>query len=115
MIVPGSLLGADHPFSWYAIVKERTTGKQWTYWFNGNQLDRAAVAAHIEAHFRGVEVVTIDPCAAMPTGILQKVPPHHFEFGIRKDLEKFVRGDDESRPASIPLRPILRKPLTRSF
>ena len=87
MLVPGSTFGLDHPFAWYAIVRERATGRTWTYWMNGTHVTRELVAAHIAAHFPGVDLLTCDPCTSPPTRPLRPVPPGHYEFGIRRKAE----------------------------
>lgn len=115
MIVPGSIFGlvgapVDHPFSWYAVVKEKVTGKQWTYWFNGVQLNREAVAAHIALHYRNVEVVTIDPCTTMPTRALQPIPANHFQFGVFAAMRDF---DRHGKPALLNRTPIHRAAIRR--
>ncbi len=114
MQVPGSPLGINHPFAWYAIVKDKTTGKEWTYWMNGSQLNREAVALHIATHYPGVDVVTIDPCTGPPTRTLQPVPPTHFEHGIRVAAEKELRElANDGGPPPISFEPIDRTPLPR--
>lgn len=110
MIVPGSIFSLNgtpinHQFSWYAVVKEKTSGKQWTYWFNGNQINREIVAAYIADRFRNVEVVTIDPCTSMPTRMLQPVPAEHFQFGVFKAMEEY---DHPCKLKALPRNPIRR-------
>lgn len=95
MIVPGSILNINHPFSWYAIVKDRQ-GKQWTYWMNGNLLNREVVAAHIAKHYHAVEVITIDQCTGPPQKMLRPIPPSHYEFGIRENLERMIAGTERT-------------------
>lgn len=103
MHVPGSLLQIDHPFSWYAIVKEKATGKQFTYWLNGNQLNREAVATWVRTYFPAVELVTADQCTSAPTRMLEPIPPRHYEHGIRR----MVEGNDPP-PGVVPARNIYR-------
>jgi hypothetical protein len=107
MIVPGSIYTTpvDHPFSWYAIVKERDTGKQWTYWFNGGSPTRESVALHIATYYRNVDVITIDRCMKMPERMLQPVPASHFQLGIFKAVEAALGS-------KIPL--LSRKTINRS-
>lgn len=87
MLVPGSpfLLtgGLNHPFSWYAKVREKKGAKkEWTYWMNGTQLTREDVAIHIARMYSNVEVLTIDRCTTPPTRPLVPVPRHHYQFGL---------------------------------
>lgn len=103
--------GLDHPYAWYALVKDKKTGKEHTYWINGNHLNREAVAEHLRTHFHGVETLSIYQCAEMPGRILKPVPPSHFEFGIREKLEKLLAPEPAAKPISI--QPIKRQPLFR--
>jgi len=98
MIVPGSTFGLSHPFAWYARVRDKRTGREFTYWMNGSQITRELVARHITTHFPGVELLTCDPCTAPPTRPLRPVPPEHYEFGIRKLVEAELKGIPARRP-----------------
>lgn len=114
MIVPGSIFGINHPFSWYANVKDRKTGKEWTYWMNGSQLTRGAVALHIATHYPGVEMISCDQCTGPPTRAIQPVPPTHFQHGVLQAVEDEIAGPRESAIRLIPRKTIERKPLWRS-
>lgn len=114
MHVPGSIFpGTDYPFAWYAIVRNRTTGKERTYWMNGSHVTRETVQQHIAANYRNVEVVTIDRCTSMPTRPLTPVPPEDYEFGYRDAVERFLTGADREAfgPRPIALRPLALKPI----
>jgi hypothetical protein len=112
--VPGSPVRINHPFSWYAVVKEKATGKQWTYWMNGNHLDRESLAEHIRVHFPNVEAVTIDRCTQMPTRPLQRIPAAHYEMGILKAVERELMGEAISTVAPpLPRRTLPRQTLPR--
>jgi hypothetical protein len=111
MIVPGSLTGQNHPFSWYALVKDKKTGKQWTLWINGNQLSREGIAEYLAVYFTNAEPITIDRCTEHPIGVLQPVPPQLFEFGIREKMEEILRPPAVAGPRPIPLKPLSRQPL----
>lgn len=101
--------------SWYADVKHKATGKPATYLFNGNQVSRETVADHIYRHYKAVEVLTIYPCDAPPTRILTKIPPDHYEFGIRLAVEAELNGIKEgiARREPIARQPITRKSILR--
>jgi hypothetical protein len=113
MIVPGSpFVNVDHQFSWYAIVREKEGAKkQWTYWFNGSQLNREAVAAHIALYFSKVDVITIDQCTKMPERVLQPVPAHHFQLGVFQEMRDF-----DKKKYGVPLlaRQTIRQRMTES-
>jgi hypothetical protein len=112
MMVPGSAFpGLDHPFSWYAIVREKKTGKEWTYWMNGTLVTRETVANEIATKYRNVEVVTIDRCTSSPTRPLQPVPASHYEFGYREDAER-IDDPSPSIAKPIPIRPISIRPIS---
>ena len=106
MIVPGSTFGLSHPFSWYALVRDKRTGREFTYWMNGSQITRELVARHIATHFPGVDLLSCDACTAPPTRPLRPVPPEHYEFGIRRQVEAELRGAQSGR--GIQRSPILR-------
>jgi hypothetical protein len=109
MLVPGSTFGLSHPFAWYALVRDKRTGREFTYWMNGSQITRELVAGHIATHFPGVELLKCDPCTAPPTRPLRPVPPEHYEFGIRKRVEAELNG--VPRGGSGARRPIRRTPI----
>src|SRR5690349_14687397 len=116
MQVPGGLLGFhvpghSHSYSWYARVRDKKTNKEWTYWINGNHLNREAVAEHIRVHLPGVETISVDECHEMPTRILQPVPPSHFEYGIREGVENLLRGGDQFVKLSPGVKPIPISPI----
>ena len=110
MIVPGSTIAVNHPFAWYALVRDRKTGRRFTYWMNGSQITRELVAQHIAAHFPGVELLTCDPCTAPPAQPLRPIPPEHYEFGIRvkAEAEMGIRSGAVMRRQPIARMPILR-------
>lgn len=115
MFVPGSIVPEiDHPFSWCARVRNRRTGKERTYWMNGNQVTRETVAEHIARHFRGVEVLWIDRSTSIPGQPLQPIPPEDYEFGHREAVEKILRGEDRPNagPKPLAIRPLSLKPLS---
>ncbi len=120
MFVPGSPFPEmSHPFAWYALVRERKTGKQFTYWMNGSQMTREVVAEHIARHFHNVEVITIDQCTRQPDRPLMPVPQSHYGFGILELVKKYLREEGDpfarSRQSGEPLslKPLTLKPLTR--
>ncbi len=87
MIVPGTSLGVNHPFSWHVIVKERASGKKWIYWLNGSMRNRSEVAAHISTYYRNVDVIEIqDAGQKIPGLILTPIPPSHHDFGIIRGM-----------------------------
>ncbi len=115
-MIPGQL--SDHAFTWYAEVKNKTSGKPRTYYMCGAGVTRETVAAHIAQHFRNVEVLMIDRCTAQPTKILTEVPCDDYEFGIRTKLEAYMAEEQERKEREIcrgirpiRLRPISLKPL----
>lgn len=120
MIVPGSpfIWGHNHPFSWYARVREKSGAKkEWTYWMNGSEATRETVAEHIARNFPNVEVLWIDRCTKMPDKALQPVPPHHFQFGLLYPKEEHQEETARIKPlwSETSLSPVtptrLRKPL----
>lgn len=111
MIVPGSLVGIDHPFAWYAVVEEIATGKEYTIWINGTQLNRESVVDWVATYCKNSKVKTIDRCTEMPTRPLQPLPPSLFEFGIRKKIEAFIQQKNAIGPRPIAIKPIVRQPL----
>lgn len=115
MFVPGSIVPeVEHPFAWWARVRNRKTGKERDYYMNGTQATRETVAQHIASHYRNVEVITIDRCTAMPVRPLVPVPPEDYEFGHREAVERILSGEDRppgAGPKPLAIRPISLKPI----
>lgn len=116
MIAPGSPLLVDHPFAWYAIVRNRTTGKERTYYMNGTQVTRELVAQHIATHYPNVDVITIDRCTRPPGGVLYPVPFEDFTRGVFASMERYGQTIEDAvmlRPRAIRNVPIILTPTLR--
>ena len=120
MFVPGSIGGLigqapiNHPASWYAVVEDKKTGKRWTYWINGSQQTREAIADHVAVFYPNVKVITIDRTHKMPDRILQPVPPEHFQnpnitadgFPVEPFEDEGVIEDPMLRRIVRPMQPV---------
>lgn len=94
---------APGAFGWFCQVRDRKTGKDWTYWVNGPRMTRVELGAHVEKHYPRVAFISCQPALAPPDGArLKHVPPEHFQHGI---LEK-VKAEIEAQ-ASTPGRKVV--------
>jgi hypothetical protein len=92
------------PCSWYITFIDKTDGRSLVMWLNGNQRTRQQVADHLAAHYRNMEVKTIDLSNGPPTKQLVHVPPHLFQYGILKRMEEY---EDPDAPKSLLRKSIL--------
>ena len=111
MITPGSILGVDHPFAWYAIVEHKTTKKRWTIMINGLNLDRESVAGWVATHLRNADLITADRCTEQPTRMLIPIPSELYDFGIRAQIEKELAPPEVPGRRTIQLKPLSLQPL----
>lgn len=108
MISPGSRLKIDLPFQWWALVREKKTGKTFNYWINGNQLTRENLADAVEKAFTGVKVISCERAISRPIKTLVPIPSEHFQCGA---LKLFMGETDQENKPGMP-RPISLKPLS---
>ncbi len=107
---------------WYAEVKEKATGKPYTYYINGSFDSIQQLAEHITRYFPHVEVLHCDRVTVQPTRMLVPIPPHHFEHGFTAQalglkgptpgtIKSGKKATTQQPSKGISLRPILMKPL----
>ena len=94
VITPGSILGVDHPFAWYAIVEHKTTKKRWTIMINGLNLDRESVAGWVATHLRNADLITAGRCTEQADADADSDSPQDLydlrdsRFQIEKELAR---------------------------
>lgn len=81
MIVPGSIINANHLYGWYVYVQDKA-GVKTTYWHNSGNPTQEEVAEIIGRQYPNVTILKIEPCTKPPDRPLKPVPPHHFQHGL---------------------------------
>ena len=94
-MIVNPVTGIDHEASWYAVVEDKKTGKRFTYWINGSQHTREAIADHIAIFYRNVKVIEIQRTHKQPDKILQPVPPEHFQTFDPSKVKELFDGPEE--------------------